>query len=130
MTNEQQALSDAPIWTVIVLAIMGGVSGELWRADRDGIYGWALVRRLVLRSGACVVSGVTTMMLLTAAGASILTAGGLGCLAAMAGADVAISLYERWVAKRLGIPDVPAGAGGLAGEPDPNPQKRGGPCDT
>ncbi|NLU01132.1 MAG: pyocin R2, holin, partial [Pseudomonas lundensis] len=31
----------------------------------------------------------------------------LGCLTAMAGADVAIGLYERWVAKRLGVCDVP-----------------------
>jgi len=106
MTNEQQALADMPIWTVIVLALVGGVSGEMWRADRDGMHGCALLRRLALRSGACVVSGVTTMMLLMAAGASILTAGGLGRLAAMAGADVAISLYERWLAKRLGIEEV------------------------
>lgn len=106
MTNEQQALADMPIWTVIVLAIVGGVSGEMWRADKDGMHGWALLRRLALRSGACVVSGVTTMMLLMALGASIWTAGGLGCLAAMAGADVAISLYERWVAKRLGIEET------------------------
>lgn len=111
MTNEQQALADMPIWTVIVLAIVGGVSGEMWRADKDGMHGWALLRRLALRSGACVVSGVTTMMLLMAAGASILAAGGLGCLAATAGADVAISLYERWAAKRLGVADLTPGSG-------------------
>ena len=31
---------------------------------------------------------------------------------AMAGADVAIGLYERWVAKRLGVCDVPPSGGG------------------
>jgi hypothetical protein len=103
MTNEQQVLADKPIWTFIVLALMGGISGEMWRADKDGMHGWALLRRLALRSGACAISGVTTIMLLVAAGASILSAGGLGCLAAMAGADVAISLYGHWVAKRLGV---------------------------
>ncbi|MGF6108679.1 hypothetical protein QFZ85_000198 [Pseudomonas frederiksbergensis] len=43
------------------------------------------------------------MMLLFGAGLSIWTAGALGCLTAMAGADVAIGLYERWVAKRLDL---------------------------
>ena len=42
-------------------------------------------------------------MLCYAAGMSIWTAGAIGCLTAMAGADVAIGLYERWAAKRIGI---------------------------
>ena len=29
MTNEQQALAEMPIWLVIVLALIGGVSGEM-----------------------------------------------------------------------------------------------------
>jgi hypothetical protein len=110
---------------VIVLSLMGGISGEMWRADKVGIRGWSLIRRLALRSGACVVCGVSTTMLLYAAGVSMIAASAAGCLTAMAGADVAIGLYERWVAKRLGIADAPVSAG----EPDPNPQKRGGPCD-
>ena len=107
MTNEQQALAEMPIWLVIVLALVGGVSGEMWRADKDGARGWALLRRLALRSGACIVCGVSAMMLMIAAGISIWTAGALGCLTAMAGADVAIGLYERWAAKRLGVCEVP-----------------------
>ena len=103
MTNEQQALAEMPIWLVIVLALVGGVSGEMWRADKDGARGWVLLRRLALRSGACIVCGVSAMMLMIAAGMSIWTAGALGCLTAMAGADVAIGLYERWAAKRLGV---------------------------
>ncbi|AMS14023.1 MULTISPECIES: phage holin family protein [Pseudomonas] len=107
MTNEQQALLDMPIWLVIVLALVGGVSGEMWRADKEGARGWLLLRRLALRSGACVICGVSTIMLLYAAGVSIWTAGAFGCLTAMAGADVAIGLYERWAAKRLGVCEVP-----------------------
>lgn len=103
MTTEQQTLVDMPIWMVIVLSLVGGVSGEMWRADKAGIRGWALIRRLALRSGACVACGLSTMMLLHAAGVSIVAAGALGCLTAMAGADVAIGLYERWAAKRLGV---------------------------
>jgi len=105
MTSEQQALAEMPIWLVIVLALVGGVSGEMWRADKDGARGWALLRRLALRSGACIVCGVSAMMLMIAAGMTIWTAGALGCLTAMAGADVAIGLYERWAAKRLGVSD-------------------------
>ena len=103
MTSEQQTLIDMPIWLVVVLSLVGGVSGEMWRADKDGLHGWLLIRRLVLRSGACVICGLSTMMLLHAAGASTLTAGGIGCLTATAGADVAIGLYERWIARRLSI---------------------------
>lgn len=108
MTSEQQALAEMPIWLVVVLALVGGVSGEMWRADKDGARGWALLRRLVLRSGACVVCGLSAMMLLHAAGLSLLAAGSIGCLTAMAGADVAIGLYERWAAKRLGVCRHPA----------------------
>ena len=111
MTNEQQALAEMPIWLVIVLALVGGVSGEMWRADKDGARGWALLRRLALRSGACIVCGVSAMMLMIAVGMTIWTAGALGCLTAMAGADVAIGLYERWAAKRLGVSEVPPSGG-------------------
>jgi hypothetical protein len=107
MTNEQQALLDMPIWLVIVLALVGGVSGEMWRADKDGARGWSLLRRLALRSGACVICGVSAIMLLYAAGVSIWAACAFGCLTAMAGADVAIGLYERWAAKRIGVCEVP-----------------------
>jgi hypothetical protein len=107
MTNEQQALAEMPIWLVIVLALVGGVSGEMWRADKEGARGWALVRRLALRSGACIVCGMAAMMLLIGAGVSVWTAGAFGCLTAMAGADVAIGLYERWAAKRIGVCEVP-----------------------
>ncbi|MBC2658474.1 pyocin R2, holin [Pseudomonas sp. MSSRFD41] len=113
MTNEQQALAEMPIWLVIVLALVGGVSGEMWRADKDGARGWALLRRLALRSGACIVCGLSAMMLLIAAGVSIWTAGAFGCLTAMAGADVAIGLYERWAARRIGVSDQPPSGGAV-----------------
>ncbi len=103
MTTEQQTLIDMPIWLVIVLALLGGVSGEMWRADKEGASGWPLLRRLALRSGACMICGVSSTMLLYAFGLSIWSASALGCLTAMAGADVAIGLYERWAARRLGL---------------------------
>lgn len=108
MTNEQQTLLEIPLWLVIVLALLGGVSGEMWRADKAGVRGWGLVRRLMLRSGACMVCGVSAVMLLYASGMSIWTASAFGCLTAMAGADVAIGLYERWAARRLGVSESAA----------------------
>jgi len=85
-----------------------------WRFRRNvacrqgGRRGWSLLRRLALRSGACVVCGVSAIMLLYAAGVSIWTACAFGCLTAMAGADVAIGLYERWAAKRIGVCEPPS----------------------
>lgn len=111
MSSEHQALAEMPIWMVVVLSLVGGVSGEMWRADKAGIRGWALVRRIALRSGACVVSGMATIMLMYSAGISIWSACAMGCLTAMAGADVAIGLYERWAAKRLGLLQVPPQTG-------------------
>ncbi|NMY56635.1 phage holin family protein [Pseudomonas sp. WS 5051] len=99
MMNEPQVLLEMPVLLVILLALVGGVFGEMWRADKDGTSGWPLMRRLALRSGACVVCGVSTFMLLYSAGMSI--------LAALAGADAAISLYQRWAAKRLGVDAAP-----------------------
>ncbi|MDF3842684.1 phage holin family protein [Pseudomonas citronellolis] len=108
MPSEQQAMADMPLWVLILLAAVGGVSGEMWRADKAGLTGWVLVRRLVLRSGASMVCGVAVMFLAQAGGASVLVAGSLGSLTAAAGAEVAVGLYERWAAKRLGVCEVPA----------------------
>ncbi|WP_025339694.1 phage holin family protein [Pseudomonas sp. FGI182] len=66
MNSEQQTLAELPIWMVIVLSLVGGVSGEMWREDMAGARGWGLIRRLALRSGACVTCGLSTNMLLYA----------------------------------------------------------------
>ncbi|AOX28558.1 holin [Pseudomonas aeruginosa] len=112
MPNEQQALAEMPIWVLILLAAAGGVSGEMWRADKAGLTGWVLLRRLALRSGASVVCGVAVMFLAMACGAALLLAAAIGSLTAAAGAEVAVGLYERWAAKRIGVSDVPPAADG------------------
>lgn len=105
MTFEQSAWLDMPLWLVIALILLGGVAGEMWRADKEGIRGWALFRRLLLRSGSSVICGASAIMLLHAAGVSIWVACAGACLTAMAGTDVVIGLYERWVARRIGVAD-------------------------
>ncbi|MEL7940988.1 phage holin family protein [Pseudomonas delhiensis] len=114
MPNEQQALAEMPVWVLILLAAAGGVSGEMWRADKAGLTGWILIRRLALRSGASVVCGVAVMFLAQAAGASVLVAGALGSLTAAAGAEVAVGLYERWAARKLGVCAAPSATTGRA----------------
>jgi hypothetical protein len=105
MTFEQSAWLDLPLWLVIVLILLGGVAGEMWRADKEGIRGWSLLRRLLLRSGSSIICGVSAIMLLHAASVSIWVACAGGCLTAMAGTDVVIGLYERWATRRLGVAD-------------------------
>ena len=77
MGNEPQTLTEMPLWVLILLAALGGVSGEMWRADKAGLGGWALLRRLALRSGASIVCGVAVMLLALACGAALLFAAAL-----------------------------------------------------
>ena len=108
MTQEQQqALAELPIWVVVVIAIVAEFSGEMWRADKAGLRGWDLVYRVALRAGASVVFGLSTLLLIWAAGAHVLVAAAIGFVVATMGADVASGLYERWLAKRAGVCDVP-----------------------
>lgn len=103
MDNESLKLTEIPLWVLLLLAAAGGVSGEMWRADKDGLNGWRLLRRLALRSGASIVCGVAVMFLAMSCGAALMLAAAVGSLTAAAGAEIAVGLYERWAAKRLGI---------------------------
>ncbi|WP_213628295.1 phage holin family protein [Pseudomonas sp. Pc102] len=106
MTQEQQqALIELPLWMVALIAIAAGFSGEMWRADKAGLRGWALVHRVVLRAGASVVFGLSTTLLGWSIGANLLAAAAVGFVVATMGADVASGLYERWLAKRAGVRD-------------------------
>jgi hypothetical protein len=109
MTIEQPVWSEAPLWLVIALILLGGLAGEMLRADKDGVRGWSLFRRLFLRSGSSMICGASAIMLLHAAGVSIWVACAGGCLTAMAGTDVVIGLYERWAAKHIGVTGRPPG---------------------
>lgn len=109
MTHEQQqALIELPLWMVALIAIAAGFSGEMWRADKAGLRGWALVHRVVLRAGASVVFGLSTTLLGWSIGANVVAAAAVGFVVATMGADVASGLYERWLAKRAGVADAPA----------------------
>jgi hypothetical protein len=106
MTTGQYALLDMPLWLFITLPLLGGVAGELWRADKEGVRGGPLVRRLAMRSGSSMICGASAVMLLHAADVSLWAACAGGCLTAMAGTDVVLGFYERWTARRLGVRDA------------------------
>jgi len=102
MSTEQQALGEMPLWLVIMISL-AGLSGELLRASGADMTGGELTKRVALRFGACAVFGLASLMLTLAAGAPVLAAGGIGCVVAVLGADVAGGLYTRWLAKRAGV---------------------------
>lgn len=102
MSAEQHALGDMPLWLVIMIAL-AGLSGEMLRASGTDMTAGELAKRVALRFGACAVFGLASLMLTLAAGAPVLAAGGVGCVVAVLGADVAGGLYTRWLAKRAGL---------------------------
>lgn len=100
--TEPQALADMPLW-LLVLITAAGLSGEMLRASGTDLTLGDIAKRVALRFGASGFFGMATLMLALAAGAKIYTAGGLGILVAVLGADVAAALYTQWLAKKAGI---------------------------
>jgi len=103
MSNNHQTLADVPLWTVILGFVLAALSGEMWRGDKAGLSGWALIKRIVLRAGASAVFGMATFLLLLGMGSQMLVAVPIGCVIATMGADMASSLYEQWLKRRAGI---------------------------
>lgn len=113
MSSEEQitqTLADLPTWLLILVAL-AGLTGEMWRADAAGMAIGELVKRVLLRFGASAVFGLATVLLATAWGSSLLTAGALGSVVACLGADVASGLYSRWLAKRADLCELPTKPG-------------------
>lgn len=107
----QQSLADLPTWLLILVAL-AGLTGEMWRADAAGMAVGVLARRVLLRFGASAMFGIATVLFATAWGSSLSAAAGLGSVVACLGADVASGLYERWLAKKAGVCEVPPRGGG------------------
>lgn len=98
----QQSIADIPTW-LLVLVALAGLTGEMRRAEAAGLAAGELVKRVLLRFGASGVFGISTVLLAAAWGSSLLAAAGLGSIVAVLGADVASALYEKWLARRLGV---------------------------
>ena len=102
----QQSLADLPTWLLILVAL-AGLTGEMWRADAAGMAVGMLIKRVLLRFGASAMFGIATVLFATAWGSSLSAAAALGSVVACLGADVASGLYERWLAKKAGVCEVP-----------------------
>lgn len=98
-----KAIADIPLWVWVVVSL-AGMSGETWRASLEPEIKWQeVVRRVALRTGACALFGMATYLIATATGTHPGGAAGLAIICGLIGADSASALYERYVAKKLGI---------------------------
>ncbi|MCJ8168646.1 phage holin family protein [Atopomonas sediminilitoris] len=105
MPVEDKALTDLPMWVLLLVAIAGLV-GEMRQADLAGVTMGGIIKRVALRFGSSALFGMATMMLALAVWGNTLVAGALGIVVGLLGADVAGALYERWLAKRAGVCEV------------------------
>ncbi|MGF6692667.1 phage holin family protein [Metapseudomonas resinovorans] len=106
MSDQSQVAADMPLWSVMLALVLAGLSGEMWRADKAGLTGWDLLKRIVLRAGASASFGLGTFgLVLIGFEAHIVAAVAIGCIVATMGADVASALYERWLARKAGLSD-------------------------
>jgi len=99
---QNQAISEMPLWILILIA-MAGLSGEMLRVSGSNLTTAQIVRHIILRFSASGLIGMATLMLVLAWRHDIYLAGGLGILAAVLGADATSALYTQWVAKRAGV---------------------------
>lgn len=98
-----RAIADIPLWVWVVVSL-AGMSGETWRASLEPEIKWQEVaRRVLLRTGACAMFGMATYLLATAAGTHPGGSVGVAIICGLIGADSASAVYERWIAKRLGV---------------------------
>ncbi|MDH4873029.1 phage holin family protein [Pseudomonas sp. BN515] len=112
MSDQNQVVAEVPLWMVVLALVLAGLSGEMWRADKAGLTGWDLLKRIALRAGASAFFGLGTFgLVLIGLKVHIVVAVAVGCIVATMGADVASALYERWVAKRMDVCDVPPPGG-------------------
>lgn len=105
MPVEDKALTDLPMW-VLLLVAFAGLVGEMRQADLAGVTMGEIIKRVLLRFGSSALFGMATLMLALALGGNTLVAGALGIVVGLLGADVAGALYERWLAKRAGVCEV------------------------
>jgi hypothetical protein len=102
MSTEQQALTDVPLWLLILLS-MAGLSGEMLRASGSDLGLRQILQRVALRFLASGLLGMATLLLAMALWNNLYLAAGLGIVIAVIGADVAGGLYTRFLAKKAGI---------------------------
>ena len=102
----QQSLSDLPLWLLLLIGLAGLV-GEMRQADKAGLVAGELVKRVVVRFGSSALFGMATLMFVYWLKQDYMLAGALGIGVGLLGADMAGALYSRYLAKRVGLGDLP-----------------------
>lgn len=98
----QETTQDVPFWWLIVSCLVSALAGEMWRAS-DLPMPWSqILKRIALRYAASGLAGVA-FMLIALSHVSSQMAFAIGILSSLAGADLALAVYNAWLRKRLGI---------------------------
>lgn len=108
MNAEHQALTDVPLWLLVLLS-MAGLSGEMLRASGSDLGLRQILQRVALRFLASGLLGMATLLLAMALWANLYLAAGLGIVIAVIGVDVAGGLYTQFLAKKAGVSDPSPG---------------------
>src|SRR5690554_8146803 len=92
-----------PFWVLISFAMVCGLAGEIYRADKAGLP-WSLIfRRAALRFGFCSLSAVIVGLLCQSAGADMNLTLALSGIAGLLGADIMLAFFERFFFAKFGV---------------------------
>jgi len=108
MNSEHQALTDVPLWLLVLLSL-AGLSGEMLRASGSDLGLRQILQRVALRFLASGLLGMATLLLAMALWNNLYLAAGLGIVIAVIGADVAGGLYTQFLARKAGVSDPASG---------------------
>lgn len=102
----QQGLADLPTW-LLVLVALAGLVGEMRQADVPGVAMGEIIKRVLLRFGSSALFGMAALLLAMALWQNPYIAGGLAIGIGLLGADITGAIYARWLAKKVGVCDLP-----------------------
>lgn len=102
MSSEHQAIAEFPVWLLLLIALAGLV-GEMRQADLAGIAIAEILKRVLLRFGSSALFGMATLMLGMAVWKDVYIAGAAGIVVGLIGADLAVAMYTRWLAREAGL---------------------------
>lgn len=103
----QQGLEHLPTW-LLVLVALAGLVGEMRQADLPGVAMSEIIKRVLLRFGSSALFGMATLLLALALWKDPYVAGALAIGVGLLGADITGAIYARWLAKKVGVCDVPS----------------------
>lgn len=90
-----------------LLALIPAIGGEALRADKEGLPFGEIVRRVGIRLAANFSVGMVAMLFgLHFLPDSPLLVGGVACLLALLGADIATARYLKYIERKFGMGDT------------------------